>query len=166
VDCSNGYAANQNNKFLYIDRWSDSATWGGELPPAEGESVFVPKGQTLLVDVSPPKLKLVTIEGTMMFEDTKDLTFDAHYIVIREGHLIAGMPDQRHQNNLTITLHGVKEDQALPSMGNKLIGNVRGKLDLHGKYIENTWTVLENTANPNDSTITLQGDLTGWEVGY
>ena len=86
--------------------------------------------------------------------------------MIREGHLIAGMPDQRHQNNLTITLHGVKEDQALPSMGNKLIGNVRGKLDLHGKYIENTWTVLENTANPNDSTITLQGDLTGWEVGY
>lgn len=40
-------------------------------------------------------------------------------------------------------------------MGNKLIGNVRGKLDLHGKYIENTWSMLENTANAGDTTITL-----------
>ena len=62
------------------------------------------------MDVSTPKLKLVTIEGVMMFDDTKDLTLDAHYIVIREGHLMAGMPDKRRTKKLTITLHGVKED--------------------------------------------------------
>ena len=69
VQCDTGFAMTQNNSFLYIDRWSESQTWGGELPPVEGESVHIPKGQTLLVDVSPPKLNLVTIEGTMMFED-------------------------------------------------------------------------------------------------
>ena len=31
-------------------------------------------------------------------------------------------------------------------MGNKLIGNIRGKLDLHGKYIEHTWSVLVGSA--------------------
>ena len=165
VNCTNGYAATQSHKFLYIDRWSDSNTWGGELPPVEGESVFVPKGQTLLVDISPPKLKLVTVEGTLIFEDEKDLTFDAHYIVIREGHLIAGLPDQRHQHKLTITLHGIKEDQALPSMGNKLIGNVRGKLDLHGKFIQHTWSTLANTAQPGDTTITVLNSIDDWEVG-
>ena len=40
-------------------------------------------------------------------------------------------------------------------MGNKLIGVHRGKIDLHGKYIENTWSMLASTANPGDTTITL-----------
>ena len=36
-------------------------------------------------------------------------------------------------------------------MGNKLIGNVRGKLDLHGKFITNTWSMLSSTAEPGDT---------------
>ena len=51
-------------------------------------------------------------------------------------------------------------------MGNKLIGVHRGKIDMHGKYIEKTWNLLENPAQPGDTTITIKGDLTGWEVGY
>ena len=38
-------------------------------------------------------------------------------------------------------------------MGNKLIGNVRGKLDLHGKFITNTWTVLEDPISPGDTVL-------------
>ena len=28
--------------FLYIDKWTDEATWGGEAIPREGDSVYVP----------------------------------------------------------------------------------------------------------------------------
>ena len=45
----------------------------------------MPKGKTLLVDVSTPILHTVIVEGKIMFEDVQDLTFDAHYMVINEG---------------------------------------------------------------------------------
>ena len=71
--------------FLYIDRWSEERTWGGEAVPREGDSVYVPKGMTLLVDESTPVLYTVLVDGKIMFEDGKDLTFDAHYMVINGG---------------------------------------------------------------------------------
>jgi hypothetical protein len=56
--------------FLYIDRWSVQSTWGGEALPREGDSVLVPKGMTLLVDMSTPKLFTVIIDGgTIIFSD-------------------------------------------------------------------------------------------------
>jgi hypothetical protein len=71
--------------YSYIDRWSDTETWGGEAVPREGDSVYVPKGMTLLVDQSTPVLNTVIVEGgKIQFED-KDLTFDAHYFVLNGG---------------------------------------------------------------------------------
>jgi len=33
-----------NVTFLYIDRWSSSNTWGGDLPPNSGDSAYIPAG--------------------------------------------------------------------------------------------------------------------------
>ena len=71
--------------FLYIDRWSSENTWGNEAIPRKNDSVYVPVGMTLLVDQSTPVLYSVIVEGKIKFEDTKDLTFDAHYFVINGG---------------------------------------------------------------------------------
>lgn len=70
--------------YRYIDRWSNTDTWGGEAVPREGDSVYVPKGMTLLVDQSTPILDAVIVEGKIQFED-RDLTFDTHYFVINAG---------------------------------------------------------------------------------
>jgi hypothetical protein len=40
------------------------------VPPRKGETVYIPKGNNILLDISPPELKLVTIEGMLVFEDT------------------------------------------------------------------------------------------------
>ena len=72
------------NPYKYIDRWSNTETWGGEAVPREGDSVYVPKGMTLLVDQSTPILDTVIVEGKIQFED-RDLTFDTHYFVINAG---------------------------------------------------------------------------------
>lgn len=50
----------------------------------------VPVGMTLLVDQSTPILNSVIVEGKIIFEDVKDLTFDAHYFVINGGEFEAG----------------------------------------------------------------------------
>lgn len=47
--------------YEYVDRWSDTVTWGGEAVPREGDSVYIPKGMTLLVDQSTPLLKTVIV---------------------------------------------------------------------------------------------------------
>ena len=37
-------------EFIYVQRWSDIRTWGTDLPPVEGDLVYVPPGMTLFVD--------------------------------------------------------------------------------------------------------------------
>ena len=70
----------------YIDAWSSRSTWGGGYPPtgcgdyvldrACTDTVVIPEGQTVLLDVSPPRLYLILIEGTLIF-DRRDLLLQA-----------------------------------------------------------------------------------------
>jgi len=51
-------------------RWSDYRTWGTDLPPVEGDLVYVPKGMTLYVDQSTPRLDGIIVEdGRLIFAD-------------------------------------------------------------------------------------------------
>lgn len=49
------------NGFLYVLKWSDSRTWGTDLPPVEGDLVYVPPGMTLLVDTDTPVLAGIAV---------------------------------------------------------------------------------------------------------
>lgn len=52
----------------------------------KGDSVYVPKGMTLLVDTSTPKLFSVIVDGgSIFFSDEKDMTFDASYFLLNGG---------------------------------------------------------------------------------
>jgi hypothetical protein len=46
-----GFVSTQGKVFQYVSAWSSDTTWGGEFAPMEGESVYVPAGLNLLVDV-------------------------------------------------------------------------------------------------------------------
>jgi len=48
-----GYGLVSNNELLfrYSSFWSADSTWGGEFAPMEGESVYVPAGLNLVVDI-------------------------------------------------------------------------------------------------------------------
>lgn len=156
-------AANQGNTFMYIEKWSESATWGGESPPREGDSVFIPKGQNVLLDVSPPRLYALMIEGQLVFED-KDLTLQAEYIIANGGNVTIGTMTNRIQNNINIILHGVREGKQLPMFGNKAFVMNKGVLDIHGKVRTKTWTTLSETAAAGADTIKLD-EAVDWQVG-
>ena len=59
-----------NLSFAYVDNWSAMTTWGGASPPVEGDLVYIPKGQSILLDVSTPVLNTLIIEGTLRVKDT------------------------------------------------------------------------------------------------
>lgn len=73
--------------FEYIDLWSSQFTWGGEALPAHGESVHIRSGQTIFLDISPPVLNLILIEGALIFSDAQDLHLQAKYIFVNNGTL-------------------------------------------------------------------------------
>ena len=55
-----GNVATQGLIYRYCSAWSQESTWGYLFLPVDGESVTVPKGLCLLVDIdNSPKLKLV-----------------------------------------------------------------------------------------------------------
>jgi hypothetical protein len=96
-----GDFALQGNNYRYCSLWSEESTWGSLLPPIDGESVAVPKGICLLVDIkNSPKLKLVEVDGGALIFPSHDddpsyeQTFDARYIMINNGTLEIGT--ERH----------------------------------------------------------------------
>ena len=158
-----GDASNDGNFFFYVDRWSDENTWGGESLPRAGDSVFVPKGQVLLVDVSTPILFTVIVEGVLIFEDV-DLTFDAWFILVKDGQFIAGTEENPFMNKLTITLHGTRQSQMLPGFGNKSIMVQNGQIDIHGEPRMTTWTLLDTSVDVGATSLTVMDNI-DWKAG-
>jgi hypothetical protein len=157
-----GLVSTQGLVFQYVNKWSSDVTWGGEFAPLEGESVYVPKGLNLLVDVdSTPVLNAVIVEGSIIFAPDKTnanhhRTFDAHYIFVHRGAMEVGTEDFPYTSKITITMHSQASDPYLPIYGNKVIGVKHGKLDMHGPVRTPTWTELDITAAAGTATLTLK----------
>jgi len=85
-----GLASNAGNGFKYVSVWSDDTTWGNEFAPLEMESIYIPPGMNLYMDIDKtPELNAVIVEGSLIFEPDSDpmhqRSFDARYIFIRNG---------------------------------------------------------------------------------
>ena len=130
--------------------WSSDTTWGGEFAPMEGESLYVPPGLNLLVDIdSTPELNAVIVEGSIIFAPNSDPNherfFDANYIFVHGGLMEVGTEEFPYSSKLTITLHGDIADPYIPIYGNKVIGVRFGTLNMHGAVRNKVWTLLEYT---------------------
>jgi hypothetical protein len=142
--------------FRYVSLWSDDTTWGGEFAPMDGESVSVPPGLNLLVDIdSTPVLNLVIVEGSIIFAPDADPEherfFDAYYIFVTGGLMEVGTEEFPYTSKITITMHGLESDPYIPIYGNKVIGVRFGTLDMHGVERTPTWTQLEYTVEAGGS---------------
>ena len=146
-----GNFALQGQTYRYCSLWSEDSTWGDLLPPIDGESVAVPNGLCLLVDIkNSPKLRLVQVDGGALIfpsyddDPSYEVTFDARYIMINNGTLEIGTEKHPYQNKLTITMYGEKYDPPMPVFGKKSIGVSFGVLDIHGVH-KKSWTDLDST---------------------
>jgi hypothetical protein len=62
-------------------RWSDAASWPGGVVPIAGTDVTIPAGSAILLDVSPPALKTLKIDGALEF-DRRDVALTAERIEV------------------------------------------------------------------------------------
>jgi hypothetical protein len=87
----NGSRAIINRSFFYVLKWSDARTWGVDLPPIDGDLIYVPAGMTLLVDQSTPNLLGIAAQNaTIIFPNDKDINVTTGFITMVGGSFIAG----------------------------------------------------------------------------
>jgi len=142
-------------------RWSDPATWGGNVPQA-GAAVTIPAGKTVILDISPPALKSLQIDGSLIFADV-DLRLSAEWIMVH-GRLQVGSAQTPFRSRATIMLTGNDQSQSIMGMGGKVLGVMNGTLDLYGTPRIATWTRLAATAAVGSSSLTLE-QAVDWKPG-
>ena len=91
--------------------WSDPSTWPSGSVPGEGDSVVIPDGVIIALDVavvpSSGSLGDLTVEGTLVNHGNNDISLSASSIAITEtGTLQIGSSDQPYQGQANITLTG------------------------------------------------------------
>lgn len=151
--------------FTYVMRWSDIRTWGTDMPPIDGDLVFVPAGMNLLVDQSTPKLQGILVQnGTLTFADESDMIISVGFITVVGGKFIAGTQSNPYTKKLTFILSGDYYGPQQPMFGNKGIGCMECFLSLHGQKRLYTWTQLSSSINVGTNTLTVQ-DPVDWNVG-
>jgi hypothetical protein len=121
----------------------------------------IASGTKVTLDVSPPKLGGLRIDGTLSFRD-KRLDLSADWIVVH-GSLKVGTESDPFRHRAVITLTGDDPSVDIMDMGTKVLGVMGGKLDLHGAAV-NGWTRLAQTAAAGAQSIVLAGSRP-WKVG-
>ena len=153
--------------------WSNITTWlsaymirSGQVVsdqtslPQNSDSIQIPSGVWVVVDIDLPILTRIQIDGVLEFNDSLDYTLSADDIFINGGQLIIGWENQPFTHNINIIITGDRSLQSviLPngfdSMGAKAIG-VYGGLDLHGIPRQPSWTQLSQTAKSGTNQLTL-----------
>ena len=142
-------------------RWSEPATWPGGQVPAAGASVVIPSNRAVLLDVSPPALAGLRIEGALVF-DEQDLELTAGHIVVL-GTLRVGTNAAPFQHRAVITLTGTAAEGDVMGMGNRVLGVSGGTLDLHGEA-RLGWARLSATASSGATQLQLE-QAPDWRAG-
>jgi len=143
-------------------RWSDPATWPNSQVPVAGDKVTIASDQEVLLDVSPPALSGLTINGKLVFADEADLALTTEWIMVF-GELQIGTEANPFQHKATITLTDNVEGEQLMGMGDRGIMLSGGTLNLHGNRTR-TWTKLASTAEAGATTINVL-DASQWQAG-
>jgi len=148
-------------------RWSDAATWADRKVPGKDAAVIIDRNVDVVLDVTPPALHSLTINGELSFADDKDIELTAEWIMVH-GELAIGTAAKPHTRKATITLTDNIKNEDFGGMG----GNDRsdrgimlmgGTLNLHGNRT-NSWTKLSNTAEAGSNSIDVL-NAAGWRVG-
>ena len=149
-------------------RWSDPATWPDGRVPRAGDKVTIAAGKNVVLDVSPPALGGVTIDGKLSFANTADLELTTEWIMVH-GELEIGTEARPHTRKATITFTNNVKDEDISGAGgttdrvDRGIMLMGGTLNLHGDRTH-TWTRLAQTAAAGSNTIQVV-DASGWRPG-
>jgi cell migration-inducing and hyaluronan-binding protein len=142
--------------------WSDPASWPDGQVPRAGDKVAIESGKDVVLDVSPPPLGGLHIEGKLSFSDKADIELTTEWIMVH-GELEIGTEAKPHTRKATITLTDNVPGEEMDGMGDRGIMIAGGTLNLHGNRT-NSWTKLAGTAKAGSARIEVL-NARGWRKG-
>src|SRR6185312_13585702 len=148
---------------MHQSRWSDPASWPDGKVPGEGAAVTIPRDKDIVLDVTPPTLRSLTIDGKLSFSDQRDLELKTDWVYLPGGELDIGSAARPYTHKATITLTDNVPGEDINTMGDRGIMLLRGTLNLHGDR-KNSWTKLSATAKAGADRIQVL-DASGWRRG-
>src|ERR1700684_1334645 len=160
--------AQQKTSTASAKRWSDPATWPDKKVPTKDAVVAIEKDMNVVLDVSPPQLRSLTINGKLSFADNKDLELSTEWVMVH-GELEIGTEAKPHTRKATITLTDNVKDEDMSGTGgtndrsDRGIMLMGGTLNLHGNRT-NSWTKLSSTAAAGGNSIEVL-NAAGWRTG-
>src|SRR6202044_2311172 len=149
-------------------RWSDASTWPDKKVPGKDAAVTIDQGMNVILDVTPPALRSLTINGKLSFADNKDLELTTEWVMVH-GELEIGTEAKPHTRKATITLTDNVKDEDMSGTGgtndrsDRGIMMMGGTLNLHGNRT-NSWTKLSKTAEAGSNSIEVL-NAAEWRVG-
>jgi G8 domain len=146
----------QGSHAVKQELWSNPATWPDQKVPRAGDTVTIEKGKDVLLDVSPPSLGGLKIEGKLSFSDKADIELTTESINLG-GELEIGTEAKPHTRKATITL---TDNVPGNDRGIMIAGGI---LNLHGDRT-NSWTKLAETAKAGSARIEVL-NAGGWRKG-
>jgi len=144
-------------------RWSDPAAWPDRQVPRQGDAVTIARDMDVVLDVTPPALRSLTINGKLRFADERDLDLATEWIYVPGGELEIGTEADPFTHNASITLTDNVPGEDINTMGDRGIMLLRGTLTLHGDR-QHTWTKLSATAERGATSIEVL-DASEWRAG-
>jgi cell migration-inducing and hyaluronan-binding protein len=117
----------------------------------------------VVLDVSPPALRSLTIQGRLRFADERDLALASEWIYLPGGELAIGSEAEPFTHEASITLTDGVPGEDINTMGDRGIMLMRGTLNLHGDRAH-TWSKLAKTAPAGSSRIEVL-DAGDWRKG-
>ncbi len=158
-----GQAAENGSNVGKASRWSDPASWPNGKLPVAGEKVTIGRDKHVLLDVSPPALGGLSIDGKLSFANDADLALTTEWIMLH-GELEIGLEANPYTRNATITFtDNVKGEDVMAGMGDRGLMISGGTLNLHGNRT-NTWSKLAKTAKAGSHSIEVL-NAAEWRVG-
>jgi cell migration-inducing and hyaluronan-binding protein len=160
--------AQQKTSTASAKRWSDPAAWPDKKVPTKDAVVTIAQDMNVVLDVSPPPLRSLTINGKLSFADNKDLELSTEWVMVH-GELEIGTEAKPHTRKATITLTDNVKDEDMSGIGgtndrsDRGIMMMGGTLNLHGNRT-NSWTKLSKTAEAGSNSIEVLNGAQ-WRAG-
>lgn len=145
-------------------RWSDTATWGGELP-GNGAVVQIPQGvEVTIASQLTSRLETVRIDGLLKFATDSNTELQVDNLVSScDGHLQVGTASSPIQADVSAKVVFIDDGAVSDS---KLIGRgaiLMGRTEIQGAAKTHK-AIITPQAKQGDSVLTLNTAPSGWNI--
>ena len=131
--------------------------------PVAGDKVTIGRDKDVILDVSPPALGGLTINGKLSFADDADLELTTEWIMLH-GELAIGTEAKPHTRKATITLTDNVKGEEMMGMGDRGIMLSGGTLNLHGRPHQHLDQAGQRRPRPAATSIEVL-NAAEWRVG-